>query len=419
MKLLFASNYYPPAGRGGYEQWCQEVATALAARGHEVHVLTSRSQYRDVVDDASRLRVHRVLHLEVEKGLVHTALRLIRDRRHLEAADLSDVRHLIVSGSFDAVLIWGMWNVPRTVPAMLETLMAGRVAYYLCDYWPSLPSAYTQQLYSASRRRLGRLPKRLLAAAVGYHLRQECVTALRLDHPICVSHAVRSLLLEYGIKVDHAKVIYGGTRIAEVKPADADPSRNIKTGRSLRLLYAGRLEAIKGVHTAINALALLAESGGETVTLDVVGSGDEDYAGSLKELVLQRGLTEQVSFRASVSRSEIPAILAEHDALVFPSEWNEPFPRIVLEAMAYGVVVIGTTTGGTGEILVGDRTGLTFPVGDADALARQITRLAEDSLLRGRLVSVARQIVVAHFALDRMVSDLENALLGLCGMTGR
>ena len=41
MRILFLSNFYPPVSRGGYEQWCQEVADGLVARGHEVTVLTS------------------------------------------------------------------------------------------------------------------------------------------------------------------------------------------------------------------------------------------------------------------------------------------------------------------------------------------------------------------------------------------
>ena len=43
MRILFVSNLFPPFGRGGYEQWCEEVAHALAARGHSMAVLTSNA----------------------------------------------------------------------------------------------------------------------------------------------------------------------------------------------------------------------------------------------------------------------------------------------------------------------------------------------------------------------------------------
>src|SRR5712691_2570059 len=111
MKVLFVSNYYPPHTRGGYEQWCREVAAALAAR-HQVCVMTSRGAdgalgaNDDTEDDG--VDVRRILHLEVESGLLRTSLRLLAERAQLEKANLDRTRAVVAEFQPDVAMIWGM-----------------------------------------------------------------------------------------------------------------------------------------------------------------------------------------------------------------------------------------------------------------------------------------------------------------------
>ena len=126
-------------------------------------------------------------------------------------------------------------------------------------------------------------------------------------------------------------------------------------------------------------------------------------------------MQDRVRFLGAAQRSAVPQVLAEHDVLLFPSEWNEPFARSVLEGMAAGLVVVGTTTGGTGEILVDGETGLTFAAGDAVQLAAQIQRLVVDPELRRRLAQSSRRIVRQYYTLGRMVDELEAELQTVAG----
>jgi glycogen synthase len=408
VRLLFVSNFYPPHARGGYEQWCQEVADEFAARGHHISVLTARAPSGSVVADAGSVRVERRLHLEVVSGLAHTLARLVRDRHKIERENLEHVANLIAEFRPDAALVWGMWNVPRSVAALLEELMPGRVAYYFCDYWPSLPTSYEQQLRNpASHWQINAL-KRLLCAPFLAKLARERSVSLRFDQPICVSHAVRDLLVTRGVPVEHARIIPGGIQIDQFRVSPDDDASHQRQG--LRLLYVGRLAPEKGVHTVIRALAHLAQQGERSVTLNLVGASEGGYIKHLQQLVKRYGLGERVTFRGGVARAEIPRILAEHDALVFPSEWAEPFARTVLEAMAAELIVIGTTTGGTGEVLVDGETGLTFAAGDANGLAIQIRRLRDDSASGRRWAAAALQRVETKFTFGRMVDELEATL---------
>ena len=103
----------------------------------------------------------------------------------------------------------------------------------------------------------------------------------------------------------------------------------------------------------------------------------------------------------------MPAILQQFDVLIFPSIYEEPLARMTQEAMISGLVVVGTTTGGTKEILRDGETGLTFAPGDADGLAEQVTRLVADPDLCCRLAQAGRQTVLENFTLDKMVKEIE------------
>jgi glycogen synthase len=408
MRVLFLTNLYPPVSLGGYEQWCQEVAQALVRRGHQLCVLTTRSPSGNREYESTGVRVCRTLQPEVEHGLVHTTLRLLAHHRDSERENLEQVNELVARFRPEVAVIWGMWNIPRSVPALVERLLPGAVAYYLMDYWLSLPSAYVQRWQVSSRRKLTQLPKRLLAKYFLSRLAKEPLVQLETEHPICVSRAVRRLLVETGVAVGHARVIYGGIQADNFLALRG--SGNRANPRHLRLLYLGRLEPEKGVHTAIKAVSRLILANRSTVTLDLFGRGDPDYVAKLQRLVKQNHLEGHVFLRGYVLHNQVPTVLAEHDTLIFPSEWEEPFARTILEAMAAGLVVIGTTTGGSGEILVEDRTGLTFPAGDAGLLASQIQQLQSDPTLQKRLAEAGQRCVVENFSFTRMVDQLEEAI---------
>jgi glycogen synthase len=105
----------------------------------------------------------------------------------------------------------------------------------------------------------------------------------------------------------------------------------------------------------------------------------------------------------------MPTFLAQFHALLLPSEWDA-LPRMPMEAMAAGLVVIGTTTGGTGELLVEGETALTFAPGDAPGLARQIERLLDDPALVTRLAKNGRRWIENRFSFSRMVDEIEAVL---------
>jgi glycosyltransferase involved in cell wall biosynthesis len=106
---------------------------------------------------------------------------------------------------------------------------------------------------------------------------------------------------------------------------------------SLRLLYLGRLDQIKGIENLITALQGVDGS----VTLSLCGEGSNGYAGTLKALTEKLGLVERVKFRGRVADEEKEICFDDSDVLVMPS-FNESFGLSAAEALSHGLPVIAS-----------------------------------------------------------------------------
>lgn len=151
------------------------------------------------------------------------------------------------------------------------------------------------------------------------------------------------------------------------------------------LLALGRLVSIKGIHRAIDAVATMPE-----LTLVIAGAGPERARLEARA----RGSTGNVRFIGTVTGLEKARWLAAADALVVPSEAlasgrTEGAPTAVIEALAAGLPVLATDTGGLPELVTHERSGLLIDSADPLALRAAITRFAGDAELRARLATGA------------------------------
>jgi glycosyltransferase involved in cell wall biosynthesis len=408
VRILFISAFYPPYVVGGWEQLVQDININLQARGHVTYVLTSN--YGVVHSSLPQPGVERSLSLE--SNIIHyKPLDFFLKRQRQLERNLEYTRATIQGFCPDVVFVHVMWNLNKGIPWVAEQLCPGRVVYYIANDWPyahDIHSAYWRNPPQKGRRRL---VKQFLASFALDTIEKESEAfPLRFEHVLCVSQAIRrELALNAQIPNENMRVVYNGVETDRFLPSKETRGVGLQRGlNGLSLLYAGSLVPHKGVHTAIEAMALLAHKPGlEKVQLTIVGSGHPDYEHRLRTLVKQAGLEDRVQFWPRVSREEMPELLQKFDGLVFPSIWDEPLARMMQEAMSAGLVVIGTPTGGTPEILQHGETGLTFQPGNAEGLAEQIDRLGQDPSLRMTLSENARRLVLNKFDLRRMIDEIE------------
>ena len=162
---------------------------------------------------------------------------------------------------------------------------------------------------------------------------------------------------------------------------------DLQTGdQPLRLLCVARLIERKGQHHLIRALYQLQEQGIDA-TLDLIGAGDAQTA--LQQLSERLGVSERVHFLGYVPREQIAEYYAEADVFVLPS-YNEGMSVATLEAMASGLPLVVTRTGGTTELVVEGVNGFTFSWGDVEGLVSHLRRLARDRDLIKRMGAASR-----------------------------
>jgi glycosyltransferase involved in cell wall biosynthesis len=128
-------------------------------------------------------------------------------------------------------------------------------------------------------------------------------------------------------------------------------------------------------------------------------------------MVVEAGLQEYVTFPGLVSKDDMPDLMQRSQVLIFTSIYEEPFARMTQEAMLSGLLVVGTTTGGTKEILRNEENGLTFSPGDPVGLASQMVRLTKSPSLCFRLAKAGRETVLHHYTLTKMVDKIDAYLL--------
>jgi len=157
------------------------------------------------------------------------------------------------------------------------------------------------------------------------------------------------------------------------------------------LCFVGRLVKQK------NLLALLEALKGSPYSLDIVGGGEEEKC--LKLFVKENNLN--VNFLSIISHRQLPEILNRHEAFILPSLY-EGMPKVLLEAMACGLPVIGTNVEGIREVIVDGENGLLCDI-TSNSIRKTIDRLFEDDDLREKLGERARETIANKFALERII----------------
>ncbi len=323
----------------------------------------------DPVDDSER-GIHRDLRAywrdhELLSPLPWIRMAIERHNQRILSRVLDERRPDVVS----------VWNMGAVSLGLLTTLSERGVPMVLnvCNDWLVYgPLLDAWQRVWRDRPRTGRMVERVLGVPT-------FLPDLSGEVACFVSENVRrEAERETSWEFEHSTVVYSGIERDEFRPDDVPHGGPWRW----RLLFVGRLDPRKGLDTLIDAMSDLPDE----ATLEILGRGDAEYTRRLRDRIDLRGLSSRVRIE-SVPRSLLARRYRRADVLVFPSEWEEPFGLVPVEAMACGTPVVATGTGGSGEFLVDDVNCLCFPAGDAAALVRCVRRLADKPETRERVIS--------------------------------
>jgi glycosyltransferase involved in cell wall biosynthesis len=203
--------------------------------------------------------------------------------------------------------------------------------------------------------------------------------------------------------VGHAHVIHCGidTTAFSVKPSHE---------RFNRLLWVGRMNDDKDPFTAIRALAEVHKRGLTDLTLDLYGGGTSEDLARVDAEISSLGLADHVQ-RRSAPADEMRALYSRYDALLFTSNWGEPFALTPLEAGASGLPVISSLDGGQAELVKDAVNSIMAAAGDPVSYANAIVRLHADPNLRASIAANAFEAVRTNFDIAPITRQIESFLL--------
>jgi glycosyltransferase involved in cell wall biosynthesis len=221
----------------------------------------------------------------------------------------------------------------------------------------------------------------------------------RVAHVIAGNVGARARVLRRGVPASRVSVLPQlGLELARYATGNASRARAAGAPKSAGapvVGFLGRVVPEKGIDVLVDALASL------DARLLVVGDGVARAELQARTVGWPAG---KATFVGGVSDAAVPDYLACMDALVLPSRtttgWAEQFGHVLIEAMAAGVPVVGSSSGAIPEVI--GEAGVVFPEGDVTALRVQLTALLADAELRKRLVALGRARVERLYTNDRI-----------------
>ena len=316
-----------PPPSGGMANQCEQLVRLLRDEGLKVELVRTNTPYRPAW-------VGKV-------PLMRAGFRLLPYLLHLwQAAGRARVMHLLANSGW----AWHLFAAPamlvarlRTTPVIVNYHGGNAGSFFACA------------------------PRHVLRLLGGASLR------------VTPSEFLRRVFSAYGLTAVVIPNIIDLSRFA--------PNAPRSFGDAPQLVVTRNLEPIYDIPTAIRAFAaILPAFPGAHLT--VAGSGPD--LSRLRVLVSELGLNAQVAFSGRIDNAAIPALYAQADCLLNASTVDN-MPISILEAFASGVPVVSTSAGGIPDLVEHGVSGLLVPIGDHQAMARELLRVLQDASLAASL----------------------------------
>lgn len=395
MKILFLSARYPPDFIGGGELSTATIAEGLAARGHEVTVLTGARESHEEQQRGVAVRRSRDLYRLWEKPLLEERTSAAMRPALLQLLPSSvDILH---AHDFRSALLLSLLDRPSRVVTVRDFAAICGTTNNMwwdgrsCDgcFWPNVLFRCHRVVEASPARKPFRVWQ------YKYNLGFRGRAFQRIPHHVYISAALRDRISTRLTIPPSATVIpnpIGPEWLADASTLPTPP----------RAVYAGTVESQKGIAILLKAWSLLVRELPES-ELEIIGTGDID---GYERMARTLGITSRVRFVGKVPPNEVRQHFDAAQVIVQPSLWEEPFGRTVLEAYARGKPVVASDTGGLKDLVTAE-TGALVPPGDVSSLTRALKRFLTDASYASACGKAGRLRVEREFTADRIAAQYE------------
>ncbi len=392
LHVAFVSQTIPPEDTGGIGRYMLDTARGLAARGHEIRLITTGADH-DTVDLEDGVWIHRITKQTAVAAPeeFQAAPKRIWDNA---AAVAAEVRRLHERRPLDAVL-GAMWDV--------ETLglLDGGV--------PVITTLVTTLGITLDTKPEWRVDPGFMAEFVEPMLELERLTMERSD----LVHAISGAVLEEALSVSEASIDSSKVVVAPLGVPDHLGPRVAATAPEPTVLFVGRLEKRKGIDLLLRAAPRILRSH-PTARLVVIGRDDipgetgRTPRRDFEEAHAGAPWLERVEFMGVVSDEELWAAYRDCSVFVAPSRF-ESFGLVYVEAMMASRPVVAVDLGAAQEVVLHGETGL-LVAPDADSLEGAVCELLDDPARAAALGASGRRRFLAKYTVEAMVDSTEDYL---------
>jgi glycosyltransferase involved in cell wall biosynthesis len=399
MRFIFLTLGYHPDLDGGAYRYAAEVAERLAARGHEVQVITTNPENKlPPTEDLNGVRIRRLR--SAARGIGGFSRNL--SERNLEAHNI-------------LIKIAGL-GAPKTLVASHHAYFESAQRDFVDTQFFHGPWGLEYRL--AQKARSYGFVRRLLDPVIAQRMHRLEANALgRCRRILVASEYIKTQLAgwHHGVAAP-VEVVGGGVNFDQFAPA-----RNRARVRStwkldsnaFLFLTVRRLDPRMGLLSVVAAFGKIAATE-PRARLWLAGRGPQES--EIKKVVEKLGLGEKVRLLGFVPEADLPSLYQAADCTLMPSLDLEGFGLATAESLACGTPVLASNAAANPEVVRPLGEQLLFPKGDVEALA---TRMA--GILSGAVALPSREECVTYarsrFSWDRPVNAFEAAHRRACGVS--
>lgn len=395
MRICLVSREFPPdTGWGGVGAYTYQIAHALAARGHEVHVIT--------LAGASQLSSTRTIGGVVEHRV---AYQHILDELNLFLISAPHAHYVIGT----TIALWKQFVELHSIEPFdvveAPEHLAGGLFQAITGIVPTVLKLHTPHSKFVAEKFHGVLPNfdhQVICLL-------ERITMMSADALCSPSSELAAFVAsDLGISTAKIDIVRNPVDLDAFNPRG---HRSITDNGKLIVLFVGRLEERKGIRHFVEAIPQVIERH-KNVRFVAIGAdtntapNNQSMLAYLQDQLRQTGCTAAVDFISHVPLSVMPDYYRSADICVVPSLYDNA-PYTCIEAMACGKPVVTTTAGGSKEYVTNGESGFVVSPGASNELADAICELIANQRMRTQFGNQAREFVASELDRDKIAREME------------
>ena len=372
MKICIINSFYYPDIVGGAELSVLKLAETLYELGNEVHVICTSNLERDEVING--VIIHRIV---VNNS--YTPMKMLGPYRNLNKFKRILYRIVDIYNIFNYKLLFQKLSEIKPDVIHINNIDGiSSVIWSVCKKM-RIPAVQTLRDYSLLDSK--HFIKNVIRKAIYLKLSNN-INVVTAPSKYTLNRFVEKRYFEKSEK----RVVYNAIDFSEseVNKLLQKKKKDLIKKKNIKFVFLGRLEKEKGIDILLESFRRI-----DNNMIELLIAGKGEYEEFVKNIAKE---DKRVVYKGFLSEEEKNSLLMSSDVLIIPSNWPEPFGRVIIEAYKFGLPVIGTNIGGIPEVIDNNITGLLVEANNKEQLSEAIDYFCESDNILNLLDNIINEL---------------------------